>query len=91
MGQYPNDFWHNWKMYNFEPYNVLLAIATNIPVLLMTPLETSEQSTGIKNNKMHLIWLINLYFSLFSDLAALLFLNEWQDELHMIWCASVNV
>ncbi len=24
------------KMYNFEPYNVLLAIATNIPVLLMT-------------------------------------------------------
>ncbi len=24
------------KMYNFDPYNVLLAIATNIPVLLMT-------------------------------------------------------
>ncbi len=24
------------KMYNFEPYDVLLAIATNIPVLLMT-------------------------------------------------------
>ncbi len=23
-------------MYNFEPYNVLLVIATNIPVLLMT-------------------------------------------------------
>ncbi len=23
-------------MYNFDPYNVLLAIATNIPVLLMT-------------------------------------------------------
>ncbi len=23
-------------MYNFNPYNVLLAIATNIPVLLMT-------------------------------------------------------
>ncbi len=23
-------------MYNFEPYNVLLSIATNIPVLLMT-------------------------------------------------------
>ncbi len=28
-------FWHKIKMYNFEPYNVLLAIATNIPVLLM--------------------------------------------------------
>ncbi len=24
------------KMYNFDPYNVLLSIATNIPVLLMT-------------------------------------------------------
>ncbi len=24
------------KRYNFEPYNVLLSIATNIPVLLMT-------------------------------------------------------
>ncbi len=24
------------KIYNFDPYNVLLAIATNIPVLLMT-------------------------------------------------------
>ncbi len=24
------------KIYNFDPYNVLLAIATNIPVLLVT-------------------------------------------------------
>ncbi len=31
-----NDFWHEIKMYNFDPYNVLLAIATNIAVLLMT-------------------------------------------------------
>ncbi len=29
-------FGHKIKIYNFEPYNVLLAIATNIPVLLMT-------------------------------------------------------
>ncbi len=29
-------FWHKRKMDNFDPYNVLLAIATNIPVLLMT-------------------------------------------------------
>ncbi len=33
---YPNDFWHKRKMDDFDPYNVLLAIATNIPVLLMT-------------------------------------------------------
>ncbi len=31
-----NDFWHKIKMYNFEPYNVLLSIAVNIAVLLMT-------------------------------------------------------
>ncbi len=29
-------FWHKRKMDHFDPYNVLLAIATNIPVLLMT-------------------------------------------------------
>ncbi len=27
-----NDFWHKRKMYNFDPYNVLLAIAINIPL-----------------------------------------------------------
>ncbi len=31
-----NDFWHKIKMYNFEPYNVFLAIATNIPQRLKT-------------------------------------------------------
>ncbi len=31
-----NDFWHKIKMYNFDSYNVLLSIATNIAVLLMT-------------------------------------------------------
>ncbi len=30
------DFWHKRKIDHFDPYNVLLAIATNIPVLLMT-------------------------------------------------------
>ncbi len=27
-----NDFWHKRKIYNFDPYNVLLAIAINIPL-----------------------------------------------------------
>ncbi len=31
-----NDFCHKRKMYNFDSYNVLLVIATNIAVLLMT-------------------------------------------------------
>ncbi len=35
-----NDFWHKIKMGNFEPYYiVLLAIVTNIAVLLMTVLQ----------------------------------------------------
>ncbi len=34
--EYTNDFWHKRKMYNFNPYNVLLAIATNIPQRLKT-------------------------------------------------------
>ncbi len=33
---FPNDFWHKRKMDNFDPCNAFLAIATNIPVLLMT-------------------------------------------------------
>ncbi len=31
-----NDFCYKIKIYNFDPYNVLLVIATNIAVLLMT-------------------------------------------------------
>ncbi len=34
--EYPNDFWHKRKIYNFDPHNLLLAIATNIPMQLMT-------------------------------------------------------
>ncbi len=34
--QYPNDFWHKRKIDNFVPYNVFLAIATNIPQRLKT-------------------------------------------------------
>ncbi len=33
---YPNDFWHKRKIDNFDPYNVFLAIATNIPQRLKT-------------------------------------------------------
>ncbi len=32
----PNDFWHKRKIYNFDPYNVFLSIATNIPQRLKT-------------------------------------------------------
>ncbi len=36
--EYPNDFWHKRKIDNFDPYNVFLAIATNIPQRLKTGL-----------------------------------------------------
>ncbi len=32
----PNDFWHKRKINNLDPYNVFLAIATNIPQQLKT-------------------------------------------------------
>ncbi len=32
----PNDFWHKRKIYYFDPYNVFLAIATNLPQRLET-------------------------------------------------------
>ncbi len=34
--EHPNDFWHKSKINHFDSYNVLLAIATNISLLLMT-------------------------------------------------------
>ncbi len=34
--KYDDDFWHKTKINNFDPYNVFLAIATNIPRRLMT-------------------------------------------------------
>ncbi len=34
--KYPNDFWHKRQNYNFDPYNVFLAIATYIPQRLKT-------------------------------------------------------
>ncbi len=43
-----NDFWHKIKMYNFDSFNVSLAIATNIAVLLMTAsvLQSHKQCRG---------------------------------------------
>ncbi len=31
----PNDFWHKIKIYHFDPYNVFLAIGSNIPQRLV--------------------------------------------------------
>ncbi len=33
---YFNDFWHKRKINNCDPYNIFLAIATNIPQWLKT-------------------------------------------------------
>ncbi len=58
-----NDFWHKIKMYNFDPYNVLLAIATNIPVLLMTDfvLQSHIYSFNNLSNSKRILELTILY------------------------------
>ncbi len=40
-------------MYNFDPYNVLLSIATNIPVLLMTAFVLQAHICQEKNCKIN--------------------------------------
>ncbi len=59
-----NDFCHKRKMDNFDPYNVLLSIATNIPVLLMTAFvlqghkcETYSSSSWLKEQSGEILWL----------------------------------
>ncbi len=46
-----NDFWLIIKMYNFESYNVLLSIATNIAVLLMTDSVSLEHKISHKQHR----------------------------------------
>ncbi len=64
--EYPNDFWHKRKINNFDPYNVLLAIATNIHVLLMTAF--------VLQGHIFLFILAPLRFSSSATLLLLLFL-----------------
>ncbi len=46
--EYANDLWHKRKMYNFDPYNVLLAIATNILQRLKTGFVLQARVTNVK-------------------------------------------
>ncbi len=46
--EYANDFWHKRKMYNFNPYNVSLAIATNILQRLKTGFVLHTRVTNVK-------------------------------------------
>ncbi len=46
-------FCHKRKMYNFDSYNVLLAIATNIPVLLMTAFVLQRHISGVSATHIH--------------------------------------
>ncbi len=53
-------------MYNFDPYNVLLSIATNIPVLLMTAFVLQGQTHlflwRVNLNDVHLLVLIKIWY-----------------------------
>ncbi len=46
--EYANDLWHKRKIYNFNPYNVLLAIATNILQRLKTGFVLQARVTNVK-------------------------------------------
>ncbi len=50
-----NDFCHNRKMYNFEPYDVFLSIAKNIAVLLMTASVLHVSTSYYTENTFNLI------------------------------------
>ncbi len=45
-------FWHKRKIYNFDPYNVFLAIATNIP---------QQFKTSVHGHKYEILFCIDLY------------------------------
>ncbi len=45
---YANDFWHKRKIYNFNPYNELLAIATNILQRIKTGFVLQARVTNVK-------------------------------------------
>ncbi len=67
-------------MVNFDPYNVLLAIATNIPVLLMTAFvlqghiyDAGQQLLGQKCSCMSFV---SYLYHMISDITRVLFMSE---------------
>ncbi len=54
-------FWNKWKIYDFDPYNILLTIATNIPVLLMTSVVVQGHKSDWKNVGLNSVWLSFLW------------------------------
>ncbi len=53
----PNYFWQKRKHDNFDPYNVLLAIATNISVLIKTDSVLIKTDSVIQG---HIVFILNL-------------------------------
>ncbi len=45
------DFWHKSQINNFDPYNVLLAIAAKIPMLLMTSFVVQGHISAFRSRK----------------------------------------
>ncbi len=72
-------YWHKRKIYNFDPYNVLLAIATNIPVLLMTGfvVQVHIYIIGITLIIWSLLKLFKTHCCLGETLSLVLFLSYW--------------
>ncbi len=58
---YPNDFWHTRKIDNFNPCNVFLAIATNIPQQLKTGFVVQGHTGRVACGKAHAQTVISLF------------------------------
>ncbi len=62
-----NDFWHKIKMYNFDSYSVLLAIATNIPVLFLCCRVTCRRHSHLVMRQQSWMMLSSTYSPLSSS------------------------
>jgi len=59
-----NDFWHKIKNDNFEPYNVLLVIATDIPGFVLQGHISVSRQSSISNFYLRLLSNIDILFNL---------------------------
>ncbi len=69
----PNDFWHKIKINNFDPYNIFLSIATNIPVLLLCSRVTFVRKCRKDSNNVKYYCNLRFWFSILIYFKMLLF------------------
>ncbi len=85
----PNDFWHKRKIDHFDPYNVLLAIATNI---LMTGFVVQGHISVILLNLVcYLSYLCNCPWNLLAIYEWKLFLRQFIFNVQRIVLSNLSL